>query len=661
MPYNALSELPDAVQKMPKHAQEIYMGAYNGAWEQYKDRGNQREALSHATAWAAVEKQYKKKNGRWVAKETKTKEAKMLSDKNRSKLLQAALVTEYKIGQSTPIPKNLTIEEVFEDKVIYDIDGQLYESSYELDEGGKATFGEPAKVLSTKVYKTMEALQTVYSDIIQEAGRRNASLDSKRLKQILSLCQELLSSEQEPEEDKTQEAMTEATSALAWLKEQAAMKTEDGESYPAAAFAYVSDAEKPSGWELRLWEDPDKKVTRTQLGRAAAALSPGGFRGQKVAVPSADMSAVKRKIRAEYRKLGVEEGDIPRWVRETMSRELIQNYEPLTEATFDKGRATIIVIKPGFNANEDRYYPAEMLRRDYKIFEGQKMYADHPTEQEDKDLPERSIKNTSWVAVLKDVTCDEAGVVTGVAEIIEPWLMQKLATLRDKKLLSEMGISINAIGKASKATIDGKKTLVIEELTGARSVDFVTEPGAGGIVTFYESDRNRDIDLVELSGLTERRPDLVKAIEANVRADISKEVKKSMENEERIKELEGQNETLTTENTELKDKITEAEKEKAKAEAQALIKEAVDEAKLPDAAKERLVKTFAEAESADGIAEAIQSEVDYIAKLAEAGKVKNLGPSQPPTDQEEQALREAIKRTNPEYTDAQLEAAVSGR
>ena len=75
------------------------------------------------------------------------------------------------------------------------------------------------------------------------------------------------------------------------------MKTEDGEKYPASAFAYVPDIEKASAWKLRLWEDPEKKVTRAQLGRAAAALSPGGFKGQKVTIPSADMSAVKRKIR----------------------------------------------------------------------------------------------------------------------------------------------------------------------------------------------------------------------------------------------------------------------------------------------------------------------------------------------------------------------------
>jgi len=654
MPYT-VENPPDAIKDLPKHAIEIWVSAYNAAFKLYKGD----EGKSAGTAWAAVKTKYRKdeETGKWVAKEAK--EAKMLSDKNRSNLLQSALMAEYKIGQSVPIPKNLTIDEVFGDKVVYDVDGQLYESSYELDEDGKATFGDPKKVLSTKIYKPMESLQSTYSEIIQEAGRRNATLDAARIKKIVELCQELLSSEEEPEEKKTKEALKEATSVLKWLKEQKVMKTEDGVKFPAAAYAYVGDPEKSTTWKLRLWEDPEKKITRTQLGRAAAALSPGGFRGQKVTIPSADMSAVKRKIRAEYRKLGVEDEDIPRWVRETETRELIQSYVPLTEAKFDKGRATVIVIKAGFNATEDRYYPLEVLKRDYGIFEGMKMYADHPTDAEDKARPERSIKD--WVGTLSEVRCDENGVVTGIAEIIEPWMMQKLASLRDKKMLSEMGISINAIGSASKGTIDGKETLVIEKLVAARSVDFVTEPGAGGTVTFYESDRHRDIDLVELSTLRERRPDLIKAVETEVRAVISKEVKKAMEDKERVIELEGQIETLTTERDNLQTKVTEAEKEKAKAEAQAVIKEAVDKATLPDAAKERLIERFKDAESADGIEEAIKSEIDYIAKLSESGKVKGLGATKSNPEKDREALKESFKKLNPEWTDEQLETAVSRR
>jgi len=592
----------------------------------------------------------------WENKESK--EAKMLSDKNKRNLLQTALVTEYGLQVEDPIPKKVSIEEVFDDKIIYDVDGQLYEVGKELGENGKPTFKEPTKVTQQVTYKAMESLRTTYSEIIQEAGRRNAAKDSKRLKAIMATIQELLSDE-EPEEEKTKETLKEATTTLTWLKTQEAMKTEEGLSYPASAFAYVPEADNPSGWKLRLWEDLEKKVTKAQLGRAAAALSPGGLRGQKVIIPSADLSAVKRKIRAEYRRLEVEEDDIPKWVKEAMTRELVQNYVPLTEAKLDKGRAHVIIIKPGHNATGERYYPIEMLKRDYKVFEGQKQYADHPTEQEDKERPERSIKD--WVATLSEVSCDENGIVTGIAEIIEPWFMQKLAALREKGMLSEMGVSINAVGHASKATIDGKETLVIEELTACRSVDFVTEPGAGGIVTFYESDRGHDIDLVDLSTLKECRPDLVKLIEANVRAEITKEVKQAMENEELIKEKDDQIATLTTERNELKEAAEKAIKEKAKADAQAVIKEAVEKAELPDASKEVLIERFKDAATADGITEAIEAEKNYVAKLSESGLVKGFGGTKPNTEKDREALKESVKKMHPEYTDEQVETFITGR
>jgi cation transport regulator len=65
MPYDSISELPDSVKGvLPKGAQEIYLGAFNGAWGEYSD-ADDREALAHKVAWAAVKKKYEKKDGRW--------------------------------------------------------------------------------------------------------------------------------------------------------------------------------------------------------------------------------------------------------------------------------------------------------------------------------------------------------------------------------------------------------------------------------------------------------------------------------------------------------------------------------------------------------------------------------------------------------------------
>jgi len=623
MPYSKISELPDNVKSLPEHAKEIYMKAFNNAFNQYD--GN--EGKAHATAWAAVENSYKKENGNWVAKEAVHPHGEHVCVCSKCK-------------------EEITV-----------------------DEGVKCNTQECPKCGAPMVAKeagerresmTMESLQSTYSEIIQEAGKRNANADAARLKKIMELCQELLSSEVEPEEKKAKEALKEATSVLKWLKEQAVTRTDDGQSFPSAAYAYVPDSEQASEWKLRLWEDLNKKVTRKQLGAAAAALSPGGFRGQRVEIPKEDLPAVKRKIRAAYRSLDVSDEEMPKWVQESQSRELLAEVISLEEAKLgSKGIAQLVVIQPGFNASKERYYPAETLARDFSIFEGAKMFADHATEAEEKDRPERSIKD--WVATLKNVRVDEQGKVIGDAVVIESWMQEKLATLRDKGLLSEMGVSINAVGTAVRSTIEGIKTNFIEKLDRLRSVDFVTWPGAGGMVTLYEADKEHDVDLINLESLKERRPDLVKQIESVAKAEIVQEVKRKMELEEQVKDLEGKVETLTTENEDLKNKMTEADKAKVKAEAQAKIKEAIDKAELPDAAKVRLVESFKDAETDEGVAEAVKSEQDYITELAEAGKVKGMGASktEPNPEEDHKALVESFKRSG--MSDAEAEIAAAGR
>jgi cation transport regulator ChaB len=61
MPYQKKDDLPDAVKALPAHGQEIWMAAFNSAFEQYKDEGK-----AAATAWAAVKNKYKKEGDKWV-------------------------------------------------------------------------------------------------------------------------------------------------------------------------------------------------------------------------------------------------------------------------------------------------------------------------------------------------------------------------------------------------------------------------------------------------------------------------------------------------------------------------------------------------------------------------------------------------------------------
>jgi cation transport regulator len=77
MPYDKRSDLPNTVKdNIPAHAQEIYMEAFNSAWEQYKNPDDRRddasrEEVSHRVAWAAVKQKYEKneESGKWTAKD----------------------------------------------------------------------------------------------------------------------------------------------------------------------------------------------------------------------------------------------------------------------------------------------------------------------------------------------------------------------------------------------------------------------------------------------------------------------------------------------------------------------------------------------------------------------------------------------------------------
>lgn len=73
MPYEKKEDLPDNVKNsLPDHAQDIYLAAFNSAFDQYKDpsaRNNDssREETAHKVAWAAVKQSYEKdSDGNWI-------------------------------------------------------------------------------------------------------------------------------------------------------------------------------------------------------------------------------------------------------------------------------------------------------------------------------------------------------------------------------------------------------------------------------------------------------------------------------------------------------------------------------------------------------------------------------------------------------------------
>ena len=114
------------------------------------------------------------------------------------------------------------------------------------------------------------------------------------------------------------------TDPLRGSGEKAETKTEDGKGFPAGDYAYVPDADKPSTWKLRLTSTPGGPPDPKIVGAAIAAFSPGGFRGQPVQIPAADVAAAKAKVRAAWAKAhpDMKTADMPMHIKELAEAEL---------------------------------------------------------------------------------------------------------------------------------------------------------------------------------------------------------------------------------------------------------------------------------------------------------------------------------------------------
>ena len=70
MPYETTADLPPAARRLPRHAREIFLAAFNNAWDTYADRGaEEQEEIAFRVAWSAVKKRYRRIGRDWVAKD----------------------------------------------------------------------------------------------------------------------------------------------------------------------------------------------------------------------------------------------------------------------------------------------------------------------------------------------------------------------------------------------------------------------------------------------------------------------------------------------------------------------------------------------------------------------------------------------------------------
>ena len=310
------------------------------------------------------------------------------------------------------------------------------------------------------------------------------------------------------------------------------------------------------------------------------------------------------------------------------------------------GSALMKIIRPGWGSSG--YYGKAMLERDGpKVFaKGTKMYLDHPTKTEDRELPERSVTRLAATlsgdaTYLDEQHAPKAKDGTSLGE----GLYAPAAVISTKRELLEdlaphIGVSIRAAGRTSPkpVTIDGRTGPQIESLVAARSVDFVTEPGAGGqIVSLFES--ARDGEPYHRSTPAPTAAAVAAGKETTV-AETTKltEIEELRREVNELREADRKRSTRESEAAILGEARTMAENEIARV-------------RLPGFVRARIVaEVCADPATKDGeldraafktqIAEAAKAEAEYFARASGRGSIKGLGVSAtetPRTDEQQNA------------------------
>lgn len=132
------------------------------------------------------------------------------------------------------------------------------------------------------------------------------------------------------------------------------------------------------------------------------------------------------------------------------------------------------------------YYPAEVLRRDGATAfpAGTHVYLDHPKESDEKERPERSVRDLAGYLV------DEASFEEGQDGRGLFARIQFTEEIKDRirALAPVVGLSIRANGEIEKGP-NGRK--IVRSVKEGLSVDVVTRAGAGGrLVTMSESSKS---------------------------------------------------------------------------------------------------------------------------------------------------------------------------
>lgn len=179
---------------------------------------------------------------------------------------------------------------------------------------------------------------------------------------------------------------------------------------------------------------------------------------------------------------------MPQPLRLTETAGALQSAEPTG------ARALVQLIDPGWGSTG--YYSPTVLAEaaTRKVFKaGTHMYLDHPTLTEAEERPERSVRDLAAVLEEDASVGANGGLVAPVRALTE----DGRTLLRDAG--SFIGVSIRAAGMGTLGEAEGRSGLIVDSITHAESVDFVTKAGRGGQVLGLLESARRPVTVAEMA------------------------------------------------------------------------------------------------------------------------------------------------------------------
>lgn len=312
----------------------------------------------------------------------------------------------------------------------------------------------------------------------------------------------------------------------------------------------------------------------------------------------------------------------PEPVAAAMTEAAIQTeFVPLTERALRRdGTVALKLIEPGWGASG--YYPAAVLERDGPVVfkAGTKSFWNHATATEEAERPEGDL-NALAMELVSDARWLESGPkgpgLYADAKVFKPY--QEAVN----ELAPHIGVSIRATGRAQQGEAEGRKGPIIQQITNARSVDIVTEAGAGGkILEMFEAARPSHSPIV---------PELqkVSAIGAEQKEEV---IVNEQQFTEAVTRLETQNQELQQQNARFREAMLLRD-------ARDFVRTELGRETIPDITRARLVETLSanppvtkegemdRAVFAARISEAVKAEVAYLTQAAGygSGRIEGMG------------------------------------